>query len=138
MIFYKTAVEELEPLKQEAFENGLSENEWIKKMASTIASILQDNPKQYRGLGPYWWVVKKILLDLDYAFGDFIDAEWYAHVDYVSDVLNLLASYVYKRYSANMGLFESNEHTLYMIDDRGNVEPFVYTLIDDDMEGRII
>lgn len=137
MILYKPSPKELEPLKQEAFQGGLSESEWLAKMAATIAKIFRQNPKQYRGLGPYWWVVKKILLDHDYDFGDFIDAEWYENVSYGSDVLNMLASYAYQVYAADMGLIESNEHNLIMLDDDGAQHPLVYVLVDDDMESRI-
>ena len=138
MTFYKPSAEELEPLRKEAFQAGLSEAEWLAKMSATIAKIFIHNPKQYRGLGPYWWVVKKVLLDHGYDFGDFIDAEWYEKVTYGSDVLNILASYSYQVYTANLGLIESNEHTLAMIDDEGAIQNFTYVLIDDDMESRIV
>ena len=138
MILYKPSLEELEPLKQEAFATGLSEKAWLEKMANTIAEILEENPKQYRSLGPYWWGVKQVLKQQGFDFGDFIDAEWFEQIDYGSDVWNMLASYAYQMYAAANGLFESNEHILCMIDDEGNQQAVTYTLIDDDMEARAL
>ncbi len=108
-------------------------------MAHAIADMLKKNPMQYRSYGPYWWVVKKILLSFgeDY-FGSFLDAEWVEKVTYGDPVWDLLAAWSYSEYALDNGLIYSNGHPVVFINDDGESEEEAYTLVDDDIETYLI
>ena len=77
-IFNKPTVPTLDALKPSQLVSGeLSREDWRKRMLEGYKGILLGNPIQYRGFGPFWWILKKEMLDAGIAdFGDSLDAEW--------------------------------------------------------------
>lgn len=140
-LFYKPDIDTtLAPLLVQGTKNGQkTREEWLEGMAHAIASMLKKNPMQYRSYGPYWWVVKKILLSFgEDHFGSFLDAEWVEKVTYGDPVWDLLAAWSYSEYALDNGLIYSNGHPVVFINDDGESEEEAYTLVDDDIETYLI
>ena len=90
-----------------------------------------------RGFGPFWWILKKEMLDAGIAdFGDSLDAEWVERIDYGDPVLNILSAYAYAEYAEEYGLLYSSGHTVEFIGDDDEVINDDYVLADDFMELR--
>ena len=133
----------LKPLLKQGLKPYQTEENYLTTMIDLIANILKKDPEQYRAYGPFWWCVKRLLLNQGYAyFGKFIDAEWFEKTTYNNDLWDLLAAYAYYDYAIAYGLNYSTSHQLaYKIIDEDSFdeyEEFEYQLIDDDMEGRIL
>lgn len=138
--FIKPSEEELELLRDAATKNGaVDEREWVKTHCRLVASLLKRDPLRYRGYGPYWYVVKKALLDAGYSyFGDAIDKEWFELVDYGKTFYNLFAAWMYQENAANLGLIYSSDHiaSFEEEDESGDIinTEVEYMATDDDME----
>ena len=62
-IFNKPTVPTLDALKPSQLVSGeLSREDWRKRMLEGYKGILLGNPIQYRGFGPFWWILKKEML----------------------------------------------------------------------------
>lgn len=137
-IFNKPTVPTLDALKPSQLVSGeLSREDWRKRMLEGYKGILLGNPIQYRGFGPFWWILKKEMLDAGIAdFGDSLDAEWAERIDYGDPVLNILSAYAYAEYAEEYGLLYSSGHTVEFIGDDDEVINDDYVLADDFMELR--
>lgn len=135
-VLYKPSVQELDALKNEAMQGGkVSPAAWLKKMTDGYARILKRKPQQYRSFGPFWWLLKRELINHGHTeFGTTVDAEWYNHADYGDPVLNMLAVWTYAEFADGRGLLFSNAHAVSFIDDGAESEPEEYVLIDEEME----
>ena len=131
-IIWKPTERELGSLLAEATQNGSTpEAAWCEDVLQSFSEILHKNPLQYRCFGPYWWLLKSMLLkngELD--FGASIDREWKEKLDYGSTTVNLLAIYTYYDYAIGHGLMLSQKHVVSYEDE----ESEVYTLVDKEME----
>lgn len=137
-VFNKPAIAVLDSLKPSQLAAGeLSREGWLRKMLDGYRGILLKNPVQYRGFGPFWWILKKEMLDAGIAdFGDSFDAEWVERIDYGDAVLNILAAYAYAEYAEHYGLLYSSTHTVEFLGDDDEVSNEDYVLADDFMELR--
>lgn len=135
---YKPTVDELELLRQEATSNGkVSEEQWIQSNCRLMQGALNRDPRRYRSYGPYWWVMKKAMIDNGISdFGDFVDREWLELADYGNTFHNLLAAWMYQDMAVDNGLIYSNDHNVAFEPEEEGMERDVqvYTLVDDDME----
>ncbi len=133
MEIQKPTKDELTPLFLEATE-GQSGEQWEKRMVDAIAGILRDRPLRYRTYGPYWWVVKRALIDHGVAdVGDHIDKEWFEAMDYGDPALNLLAAWAYEDARFASGQMIENPYHVMMQDDGDAIE---YACNDEEMEAR--
>lgn len=134
---HKQSIESLQALKAEATDHGhIAEAEWRSKMANQLAGIISKNPVCYRAYGPYWWILKKELIDNGITmFGETVNADGFDMADYGDATYNLLAAWAYGEYAMDMGLIYSNEHNIDIFTDNGTApEPKVYVLVDDEVE----
>ena len=122
---------ELQPLYTEAMQ-GQTEAEWFKKILSSIAGILRKTPLRYRGYGPFWWLVKKSLIDHGYAeFGGHLDSEWIESLECGDPAYDLLCAWWYEEMRFAPGqMIMDPFHSLVDIDG----EPFEYASSDEEME----
>lgn len=138
--FIKPSEEELELLRDAATRGGaVDEREWTKTHCRLVAGLLKRDPLRYRGYGPYWYAVKKALLDAGYQdFGETIDLEWFELIDYGKTFYNLLAAWMYQDNAANVGLMYASSHiaTFEERDETGDAvnEEMEYEMADDEME----
>lgn len=128
----KPSAADLAPLLAEATENGkIPEETWRKKLLSSFTGILTRNPLHYRCFGPYWWILKSLLLEQGVTtFGDGMDAEWREKMDYGSSTLNLLAAFAYYDTAFDRGLLLSQVHGISYEDGEADE----YVLVDEEME----
>ncbi len=134
--FNKPSVSVLESLKPAELADGsISKDDWRVKMLNGYRSILLKNPIQYRGFGPFWWILKKEMLDASITdFGDSLDAEWVERIEYGDSVLNILSAYAYAEYAEAYGLLYSSGHSLMFIGEDDEQSMVEYILADDYME----
>ncbi len=134
----KPSIEDLQPLLEEAtIEAGQTEEVWIERLLGSLDSILAANPLRYRSYGPFWWHLKKALMDRGQRSGTgifsratFIDLDWLQAIDYGELKWNLLAAWAYGEGRLQSGLIYDPEHVL--TDDGG--EPVEYISADEEME----
>jgi len=127
--------DELTPFFIEATANQTAA-EWETKMLSGIAGILRKQPLRYRTYGPYWWLVKAILIDHGITdFGGHIDQEWFDALDYGDPVYNLLAAWAYEDTRFMPGQMAENPYHALETEDGDSID---YTSGDEEMEIRAL
>ncbi len=105
--------------------------QWQADFIKSVAIFLQRNPLRYRGFGPYWWNLKRIMIDRGHSkFGDFIDAEMADLFDYSDDGLNIAAAYAYSEEMLNTGRMFDSKHFI----DHEDGEVSEYIIADETME----
>ena len=129
----------LQPLLDEGTKGGQkTREEWLAGYASGLADHLRKNPKQYRSYGPYWWIVKRVLIQKGVEdFGEYLDQEWLEKTTYNDDVWDMLAGYAYGEYAVQAGLVYSHTHLIAYVNEDGDFDEDQYVLFDEDMEGMI-
>lgn len=97
----------------------------------SLAKMLKKQPDMYLSFGPYWWLLKKELINLGVLdFGEDSDAELVEMLEYESRDLNCAACYAAQVLAFDSYATHTNDKTV--IGDDG--EPFVYRLADSTME----
>ncbi len=118
--------------RTEEFEKELQENNPGADLLTTgIGAIkwrLDKRPLSYRQYGPYWWALKKLLINAGVAAGDTVmDEELAAEYRGESDLETLIMADAFREIVLRMFLCDNNQ---YQLDD--GEEPWV--LIDDEYE----
>ncbi len=130
MIINKPTESDLKPFLDEATKNKPIAD-WIPKFLKNLRKLLLENPQYYRGYGPYWWALKKELVNAGFLdFGDEIDMEWLAAVDYERTEYNLLAGFAYLESMFDLGKQAEPVHTI----DLENGETIEFLATDSDMD----
>ena len=130
----KPTKEVLAELIDQACENQ-TEEEWIEKFLSGIKGLLSKSPARYRGYGPYWWLIKKALIDKgEHSFGEHIDAEWFETMDYGDTAFNLAAAYLYEDMRTDSVNLFDDAH--YLSDEAGETVIFNSSAEDMEIRGR--
>jgi hypothetical protein len=127
--FWKIPTKHLRPLIAEAKKSG---SNWIEQYLAELVSLIKKTPLRYRTFGPYWWLLKKSMIDRGvFTFGDEIDREWFEQMDYGREELNIAAASAYEdmRIDGKFNIYEEN-HVLE--DTHGN--PYDYIIADSDVE----
>lgn len=136
MKIQKPTPEQLLPLLSVATQKQTVE-QYRESFVAAIKKLVGKDPLRYRTYGPYWWLVKKGLLDRgDFCFGEYFDEEWISALDYGLEELNFIAAFVYEDVQFQHGIYNA-QHSL--VDDEG--EPVCFVCNDHEMEafavGRI-
>lgn len=135
LIFAKRTVEELTPAIEAATEAFDDPREWAELFLGNLSLTLSKNPLQYRSFGAWWWVLKKELVAYGIDnFGTDSDAEWIEKATYSDSVTNIVASFLYHRHQANIGLIFEATHQVEYTDNEGDIITKEYHLYDVDME----
>ena len=136
--FYKTALCVYEDERSQFTCNGcLSKKQFVSEILRTAASAMLKDPQSYRAFGPYWWVLKRIMLEHGITiFGRFLDQKWLRRCDYGSDFDNAFAAWLYFGQSLEEGRQHQSEHTIYFAQNEkaGLYTKDTYRLMDRDME----
>lgn len=144
----KYPIEELEELGKEALNNGKTPIDvWRAKILNTFVKIIGKDRYRYRDFGPYWWQVKKAMIDEtnpDFKkpawIGSYLDTEWLKKTDYGNPFFNLVAAWRFQDEAVNNGLMYSNVHTIDVVvgyDEAADlpiIETEEYIIEDDELE----
>jgi len=129
MKVWKPTKEQMQPAIAEL---KLPMGPWAVKYLETLQGYLTANPIFYRAFGPYWWLVKKALVDASFfEFGEVYDADWFEALDYGENGMNLLVAHHY--YDEHFGIGPTEQQ--HVLDGEG--EAVDYWLEDPDMEIRV-
>jgi hypothetical protein len=116
----------------EQITKDVEKEDWIDMILAAIKQMVDNNPMRYRQYGPYWWLIKKALIEReDLSFEDTLDLEWIEALDYGDTALNLMAAFLYGDEKHNLGLLTESFHTMHTPD--GSVE---YACNDAEIELR--
>jgi len=101
-----------------------------------VARTLDAQPETYRGFGPYWWPLKRLLIDAGHSqFGDTVDdAETADALTYDRPALTAAAAYTFAEHARGAGMQFSPAHTIA----REDGELDTYLIADEDIEGPVI
>jgi hypothetical protein len=128
---HKPTMADLTPLVAAATENGKTLSQWLPGFLAGLRDFLLKNPLRYRGYGPWWWVVKKALLEQGLEdFGTHLDAETVEAFDTGDAAHNVLAAYAYSDYMFELGKMTDSVHSLDFTDGDSRE----YIVADEDME----
>ncbi len=128
MKVFKLPPETLQPKLDEVQASG----DWVPRYLSGLKAVINKNPLRYREYGPYWWLLKKALIDSgDLTFGDEIDREWFDILSYGSVEMNIAAAIAYEesRDAGQCNIYDER-HTL----ETEEGEPYEYVIADSDIE----
>jgi hypothetical protein len=118
----------------EALDNNKSEAEFVQRFAANVGKILKRKPQNYRYFGPYWWPLKKIMIEQGVpGIDDFIDQEWLERADFNDQALNCVAAWAMQE--TRMAQMEMPANSVLLEDDEGNMEECV--VIDPFLEERV-
>lgn len=98
---------------------------WEVLYVNRLAAVILKDPLRYRNFGPYWWALKRAMIDQGILeFGDEIDLESFEAIDYGSTELNVAAAYAYEdaRHSGNLNIYDD---THILQGDNGEVVEYV-------------
>jgi hypothetical protein len=109
--------------------------DWAGGFLPVLSRHLRENPVQYRNFGPWWWSVKKAMLDAGLApFGQDYDAEMVEAMAYPeAPFLAVVCGMLYYDQSMDNQFIGQATHTIVE-----NGEDVEYTLYDHDAEAFIV
>lgn len=106
---------------------------WKNVVLPLTAKHLRIYPIQYRNYGPYWWVIKKAMIDAGLkTFGTDIDLEMFEAMSDEDTAFSVFRAMLYYDYSTENDFIGRATHTI--VDNGEDVE---YTLFDNDAERYI-
>jgi hypothetical protein len=110
-----------------------SEEQWHVQFMQSVAGLIEKRPIVYRSFGPFWWTLKKYLLDGGLIVGEPVDAELFDQVTMGSQTLDLAAAFAYHDWTtSNM----TSADTVRQVEtDEG--ETIEYPVIDEEFEAVI-
>ena len=132
MTIWKPTAEDLQPSIDAAKASG----DWVTSYLSGIKALIKKNPLRYRTFGPYWWLIKKALIDRgETTFGAEIDREMFEALDYGSEELNIAAAYAYEneRTEGQINVYDES----HMLED-GDGEPYEYVTGDSEVDSMAL
>lgn len=122
----KPTAEELQPYIAESLSDGQTIQEMVASFMPMLSNHLLKNPMQYRNFGPWWWTVKKAMIDAGYTpFGSEFDAEMVEAMAYPdSPEMATVAGVVYYEGSLENQFVGQATHVI--VDNGEDVEYLVY------------
>jgi hypothetical protein len=124
--------DQLRPLIEEATIDQ-SEEQWHVQFMQGVAGLIEKRPIMYRSFGPFWWPLKKYLLDAGLIVGEPVDAELFDQVTMGSQALDLAAAFAYHDWTTR---YMTSTDTVRDVEtDEG--ETIEYPVIDDELEAVI-
>ncbi|MCP4754927.1 MAG: hypothetical protein GY866_28965 [Proteobacteria bacterium] len=105
-------------------------DDWKGKMLSSVSQLLAKDPARYRGFGPYWWALKKSMIEAGHdEFGLDVESDMVDRTNYGSPYFNIMAAVMYESWRLDQGLQSDPVHTVVEGDE--HIEDVLY---DQDME----
>jgi hypothetical protein len=125
--------EQLATVIAEGTQGFANNNQWINSLLNGIATLVKRSPIAYRSFGPFWWPVKKMLLNAELLNGEEVDQALIDQVSMGSAELDLAAAFSFQEWTNDNQLASNNVFSV-TTEDGGSDD---YTLIDEEMEASI-
>ncbi len=140
-VFCKNDISACESMRDEFTCNGERDGASVVRcLASAVVGQLRLDPARYRAFGPYWWVVKRILIDNGFTeFGSYVDRRWHDRCCYGNDFDSLLAAWDYFAQCLERGRDHAKDHPVsWWLGGFGDEScaPGMYHLVDMELEAR--
>ncbi|KJV08085.1 hypothetical protein [Methylocucumis oryzae] len=126
--------QDLENALNEALDVNDSAEAFVKKFVTNVGKILAKTPKTYRYFGPYWWSLKKLMIQHNIpGVDDFIDATLVEKTNLGTPELTCVAAWSFQE--ERISSMELPVNKVLLEDNDGNITEYV--LNDEFMELRI-
>ncbi|GAB4059115.1 hypothetical protein [Uliginosibacterium sediminicola] len=109
-----------------------SQGQWVSKMRSTFAGMVGRNPQIYRSFGPFWWPLKRMMVEAGDLDASLPDPDVEEQVSTGSAARNIAAAFMYHDRATDDMTATNTWHTV----DTDEGDTIEYLVIDDEMEGR--
>lgn len=127
------SADELAPLLAEATADR-SEEDFITGYLAGLLSVLEKDPRQYRGYGPYWWPLKSLLASRGIEIrSNSLELGTLQRYTLATPALTLCAAWAYQQERFAEGKIRTASHQL----DLPGGELYDYELVDEGMEELI-
>ena len=123
--------ESLAPAIAEGSKGFINEQQWVSKMLGSFAATVRRRPLSYRAYGPFWWPIKRLMIEAGELKGELPDPAELERVTMGSPALDVAAAWAYSEFStANQ---TDNSQTITVDTEDGDTTD--YFLNDEEMEG---
>ncbi|MCV6588699.1 MAG: hypothetical protein OIF57_06680 [Marinobacterium sp.] len=119
---------------QELIQAEGLDDDFVPGYLDSVAGVLNKNPTMYRSYGPYWWPLKRLLIQRGHQdlFGTEVDDSVADQLTYTTDQLTVAAIYSYSERVMAAGTMYSNSQ---LVDTPDGAES--YLIADEEIEGII-
>lgn len=124
--------DQLSALIAEGSAGFASRGQWINKMRASFAGVVNRRPLAYRSFGPYWWPLKRLLIEGGELQAELPAPDLEAEVSLGDAALNIAAAFAYQDAATDNLTAMNTTHTV----DTEDGDTRDYVVIDDEMEGR--
>lgn len=124
--------DDLQELYEEATANQSAE-EFVNRTLENVAKTLKRNPLFYRAYGPYWWLLKQMLIERHgqslFSEGN-LDKSMLNQLSFSSPAYGLVAAWQYAEWQFEMGAQANTQHEL----ETDDGDSTTYELFDEELE----
>lgn len=123
--------ESLQPAIDEGSKGYGSPEQWAGKMLSSFAATVRRRPMSYRAYGPFWWPLKRLMIEAGEMQGETPDPAEVERITLGTATLDVAAAWAYSEYAAQNQIDSDNMITV----DTEDGDTYEYLLNDEEMEG---
>lgn len=124
------ATSDLEPVVEEGSKGFVSKQQWVTKMLGSFAGQVRARPLAYRSFGPFWWPLKRLMIEAGEFPGTLPDADEVARISFGRADLDVAAAFAYSEYASANQIEMSTTITV----DTEDGDTIDYLLNDDELE----
>lgn len=124
------AASDLEVVVTEGSKGFVSKQQWVTKMLSSFAGQVRARPLAYRSFGPFWWPLKRLMIEAGEFPGALPDADEVSRISLGRADLDVAAAFAYSEFAMENQIEMSTTITV----DTDDGDTIDYLLNDDELE----
>ena len=114
----------------EGSKGFVNQQQWVTKMLGSFAAMVRRRPMAYRAFGPFWWPIKRLMIEAGEFHGELPDHAEVESITFGSAALDVAAAWAYSEYAIDNQIEGNN---LITVDDSDG-DTYDYHLNDEEME----
>ena len=114
----------------EGSKGFVNQQQWVTKMLGSFAAMVRRRPMAYRAFGPFWWPIKRLMIEAGEFHGELPDPAEVESITLGSAALDVAAAWAYSEYAIDNQIEGNN---LITVDDSDG-DSYDYHLNDEEME----